>query len=86
MFGGERWDFRVDEIFAKNLGIKMEDVRHKKWEAEASRKAWKLWVDSDIYWYFWRRMLASSSKHSGELASRYQQNYLKLRVTVGDND
>ena len=33
MFGGERWDFRVDEIFAKNLGIKMEDVRHKKWEA-----------------------------------------------------
>ena len=39
MFGGERWDFRVDEIFVKNLGIKMEDVRHKKWEAEASRKA-----------------------------------------------
>ena len=48
MFGGERWDFPADDIFAKKLrhkngrgggikmrdvDIKMEDVRHKKWEA-----------------------------------------------------
>ena len=54
MFGNERWDFPADDIFAKKLrhkngrgggikmrdvDIKMEDVRHKKWEAEASRKA-----------------------------------------------
>ena len=54
LFGNERWDFPMDDIFAKKLrhknergggikmrdvDIKMEDVRHKKWEAKASRKA-----------------------------------------------
>ena len=29
MFGGERWDFPADDIFTKNLGIKMGDARHK---------------------------------------------------------